>query len=76
MAGPQQPRHHMKRDVTGMGLAVGRKDLDTTTAGDLGGLVNQPALADARRSPHTHHCSAAAPIDFSIQEWATVLISH
>ena len=64
--GPQQPRHHMKRDVTGMRLTKGRKHLDTTAAGDLGGLVNQPALADARRSPHTHHTSAAT--DRSIQD--------
>ena len=48
-----------------MGLAEGLKHLDTMAAGDLGGLVNQPALADARRSPHTHHTPVAT--DDSIQ---------
>ena len=51
-ARPQQPRHDMERDVTGMGLAEGPKHLDAATGRQRRRLPRHPGLADARRSHH------------------------
>ena len=58
-ARPQQPRHHMERDLTGMRLAEGPQHLDPATGRQRRGLPGHPALADARRSHHIHHTTAA-----------------
>ena len=55
----QQPRHHMEGNVTGMRLAEGPKHLDPATGRQRRGLPGHPALADARRSHHIHHTTAA-----------------
>ena len=58
-ARPQQPRHHVEGNVTGVGFAEGPKHLDPATGGQRRGLPGHPGLADARRSHHVHHTTAA-----------------
>ncbi len=55
----QQPSHHMERDVGGMGFAVSREHLDPLGGGQRGDLAHQAALADTRRSHHSHHRAMA-----------------
>ena len=58
-ARPQQPRHGIERDVTGVGFAEGPKHVDPATGRQRRGFPRRPGFADARRSHHIHHTTAA-----------------
>ena len=61
----QQPRRHMERNLTGMRLAEGRKNLHTATFRERHRLTDQSALADPRRSRYADDTPVSA--DRSIQ---------
>ena len=61
----QQSRRHMERNLTGMRLAEGRKNLDAATFRERHRLTDESALADARRSRHADDTPVSA--DRSIQ---------
>ena len=63
---PQQPRHHLERDVAGVRFAEGAEHLDTAGGCHRGDLSDQTALADARRPHHADHRAAA--IDRALQQ--------
>ncbi len=56
---PQQLGHDVEGNVTGVGLAEGPQHLDPATGRQRRGLPGRPGLADARRSDHIHHTTAA-----------------
>jgi hypothetical protein len=61
----QQPRRCMERNLMGMRLAKGRKNLDATTFRERHRLTDESALTNARRSRHPDDTPVAA--DRSIQ---------
>ena len=58
-ARPQQPGDHTEGDVAGVGFAERPIHLDAATGRQRGGFPGNPGLADARRSHHIHHTTAA-----------------
>ena len=55
----QQLGHHTEGNVTGVGFAEGPHHLDAATGRHGRRLPGRPALADARRSDHVQHTTAA-----------------
>ncbi len=56
----QQPGHHVKRDVAGVGLAVGGEHRHIAARRERCGFADQSALADARRTHDIDHTPGAA----------------